>query len=244
MAPTAGPPCINVSIIDVVYALVSSSTVAAVANGPALLSPVVLVLVNDARKTLNITTFAEALNSSLGLNYSKPLPDGIQAVDRCWCDFSAGGFFEPFNITHWEYVSVQRLKDDFERKQKIEEATLETKENNDTHTLFTPTPVGSFNLTMPRTAAPGPSSLAIPLKSASRDLRSIFRLFHYALKGDPSPDLSSSAPASELQSPPPDTTHTPSRLPPQVEDTGPLFRREYDLRPYGLGILVDFGWTR
>ncbi|KNZ78166.1 hypothetical protein J132_01691 [Termitomyces sp. J132] len=159
----------------------------------------------------NITTFAEALNGSLSSNYSHPFPNVIQAVDRCWCDFSVGGFFEPFNVTHWEYVSVQRLKDDLERKKKSEEA-LEKKEIiNDTETLLTPTAVGSFNLTMPRTAAPSPSSSVIPLKSAGRDLRSIFRLFHYTFK---------------------------------AEDKRPLFRREYDLRPYGLGILVDFGWTR
>ncbi|KAG6869060.1 hypothetical protein C0993_004733 [Termitomyces sp. T159_Od127] len=193
----------------------------------------------------NITTFAEALNSSLGSRYSKPLPDMIQAVDRCWCDFSAGGFFEPFNVTYWEHTSVQRLKDDFERKQKIEEAALETKANtNHMDTPLTPTTVSSFNLTMPRTSAPGPSSLSFPLKSATRDLRSIFRLFHYALKGDSSLDLSSSLPAPEPLSPTLDITNTPSQPAPPTKGMRPFFRREYDLRPYGLGILVDFGWTR
>ncbi|KAG6814440.1 hypothetical protein H0H92_007444 [Tricholoma furcatifolium] len=189
----------------------------------------------------NVTTFAEALTNSLGSNYSKPLPDVVQAVDRCWCDFSAGGFFEPFNVTHWEYVSVQRLKEDLEQKQK-EDSALLNKENvpsaNSSITAST-----SSTGSMPRTVAPAPSSLpasVIP-KNASRDLRSIFSLLQYAFKGDPSVK-SSLIPAPV--SPPVEVTHSPIRPTLDPEEKFALIRREYDLRPYGLGILVDFGWTR
>ncbi|PFH54711.1 hypothetical protein AMATHDRAFT_52478 [Amanita thiersii Skay4041] len=67
----------------------------------------------------NITTFAEALSTALPSNYTDSLPTVIRAVDRCWCDFS-GGFFEPFNVSHWEYLTVQRLKNELERLHVIE----------------------------------------------------------------------------------------------------------------------------
>ena len=62
----------------------------------------------------NITSFSDALNASLSLNTTRPIPTVIRAVDRCWCDFS-NGFFEPFNVSHWEFVTVHRLKTELER---------------------------------------------------------------------------------------------------------------------------------
>ncbi|KAK2461724.1 hypothetical protein APHAL10511_006187 [Amanita phalloides] len=55
-----------------------------------------------------ITSFADALNVTLPVNFSYPLPPVIRAVDRCWCDFSSG-FFQPFNVSHWELLTVNRL---------------------------------------------------------------------------------------------------------------------------------------
>ena len=62
----------------------------------------------------NITSFADALNASLPSNFSYSRPAVIRAVDRCWCDFSAG-LFDPFNVSHWEYLTVTRLKNELER---------------------------------------------------------------------------------------------------------------------------------
>ncbi|KAL0950602.1 hypothetical protein HGRIS_007394 [Hohenbuehelia grisea] len=64
----------------------------------------------------NITTFSEALNATISLDYQKPLPSVLRAVDRCWCDFSTNGLFEPYNVSHWERVSVEKLKAELERK--------------------------------------------------------------------------------------------------------------------------------
>ncbi|KAF8060983.1 hypothetical protein FPV67DRAFT_1512372, partial [Lyophyllum atratum] len=210
----------------------------------------------------NITTFAEALNATLAPNYSKPLPIVMRTVDRCWCDFSAGGFFEPFNVTHWEHVGVQRFKDDLERQQKIEEAALKEEETlKSAQALPMPTPfLISSDSTMPRTAAPGspnsmprtaapesPSPSAAFTSASSRDIRSIVRLFRYALKGDPglsSPSPSADVPAPRSSSSSFDATVIPTQSPSYLEENRPLIRKEYDLRPYGLGILVDFGWTR
>lgn len=99
----------------------------------------------------NITTFAEALNATLKSNYTRPLPKVMRTVDRCWCDFSAGGLFEPFNVSHWERISIQRLKDDLERQQKHDESSslaTESAELASSTTITTPH--------MPRTPAPAP----------------------------------------------------------------------------------------
>ncbi|KAF5392479.1 hypothetical protein D9757_002136 [Collybiopsis confluens] len=66
--------------------------------------------------TENITTFADALKSTLSPSYSRPLPSLIQPADRCWCDISTTGFFEPFNATQWELHSVVKLRDSLERQ--------------------------------------------------------------------------------------------------------------------------------
>jgi hypothetical protein len=72
----------------------------------------------------NITTFSEALNSTSMPNYSYALPTVIRAVDRCWCDFSMGSFWEPFNVSQWEYLTVQRVRRDLERQQKDTDVVL------------------------------------------------------------------------------------------------------------------------
>lgn len=169
----------------------------------------------------------------------------MRTVDRCWCDFSAGGFFEPFNVTHWEYVSVQRLKEDLERQPKMVEASLMEEEPQQAQNSNKMMLAGHRASTMPQTTAPEPTSSITTLKSTSastRDIRSIFRLFRYAFKSDPEPfqlgDIPTTRP-SVL-----DTVTTPMPSPPPPEENRPLIRKEYDLRPYGLGILIDFGWTR
>lgn len=185
----------------------------------------------------NITTFAEALNSTIMPNYSKPLPDVMRTVDRCWCDFSAGGFFEPFNVSHWEHVSVERLKDDLEHQENAEDAVSQKKE---TVKLSTQTSQ------MPRTAAPAPS----PIRTMNRKTVGIdyWALFFYPLYSRPNYVFERATTPSESSTP---HTSPPSSPKAKIITSGahssanlPLIRKEYDLRPYGLGILIDFGWTR
>ncbi|KAG5646083.1 hypothetical protein DXG03_004506 [Asterophora parasitica] len=233
--------------------MVSTAAAAAAADSTALLLAVVPIFSNDACEALpfpldgplstpwseNVTTFAEALNSTIASNCSRPLPSVMRAVDRCWCDFS-GGFFEPFNVTHWEAASVQRLIDHLERQQKTAEAALKEKSSEDAATP-------SHDNSMPRTPAPGPSSTSrpsMPTSISSRDLRSILHLFQYALKGDGTPKPSPS-PTPYTSTPRIFDAVTATPSPPACSDRKcTLIRKEYDLRPYGLGILVDFGWTQ
>jgi len=143
----------------------------------------------------NITTFAEALNATLMPNYSQPLPNVIRAADRCWCDFSAGGLFEPFNISRWEHVSVERLREQLERQERQEVQAV-------------PTPTESESRTeMPRTATPTTTNGFWP-QWRTRTVEN--------------------------------ETETQQET---MEYRTEYMRKEYDLRRFGLGLIVDVGWS-
>jgi hypothetical protein len=188
----------------------------------------------------NITTFAEALNATIMPNYSRPLPKVIRTVDRCWCDF-AGGIFEPFNVSHWERFSVQRLKDDLERQQKLDEPPVLGTESTEQASSATVV----VTLDMPRTPAP-----AIPNRSKfianSVDIWSLLlRPFNIKMNGLQHHIPPPSAQPSISQIPPSsDRADVTLSLGPRSKENLPFLRKEYDLRAFGLGIIVDLGWTR
>jgi hypothetical protein len=170
---------------------------------------------------------------------TRPLPKVIRTVDRCWCDFSAGGLFEPFNVSHWERISVQRLKDDLERQKKADEPLALATES----VGQSPSVTVTATLDMPRTAVPiqpnriktlAPSdiwSLLHPLNIRISDLR------HYFPPPFPELSMPRGVPSSERAQ-----VTSPSGL--HSNEDLPLIRKEYDLRMYGLGVIVDLGWTR
>ncbi|KAJ6626941.1 hypothetical protein B0H10DRAFT_1997320 [Mycena sp. CBHHK59/15] len=173
----------------------------------------------------NVTTFAEALNATIVTPYAKPLPPVMRTLDRCWCDFWAGGFFDPYNVTQWERSSVLKLADELERAQKAELAELDPQEKAEEPEIATATIDR-----MPRTAAPAPTarrksavhgvaanvwSLVNPYLRSPRTITELTPLFNMD-------NVTESEPPESL----------------------PLLRWEYDLRSYGLGVVVDFGWSR
>jgi hypothetical protein len=168
----------------------------------------------------NVTTFAEALNASL-THTTEPvqLPSAMRVVDRCWCDFSTTDIFEPFNVTHWEYVSVQRMKDDLERKNKLvdgENAAL-----NDTANRNQPYPESTLSIIIN-----GPSAGLLWKMIAS------FIIQQKTFNSHPLPPTRPNADVND---------HAP---PSNSNENRALIRREYDLRPHGIGVIVDFGWRR
>lgn len=175
----------------------------------------------------NITTFADALNSTLMSNYSQPLPKVIRAVDRCWCDFSSTGFFDPFNVSRWESLSVTKLKDELEQQQKKADEALLTVSEYRVATETIPN--------MPRTSPP--SSKPGPTESAFQAFWSLLKP-RRPQQPEAIPAASSSSLSDEVLSPLPvhETTVTFPDL--------PLIRKEYDLRHYGLAVIVDFSWNR
>jgi len=59
--------------------------------------------------TLSVTPSLNLTSPELsGVNYSSSTL--IRLVDRCWCDFALTPFFDPFNNTRWEVVSLERDK--------------------------------------------------------------------------------------------------------------------------------------
>jgi len=170
----------------------------------------------------DVTTFADALKASLPGNSTPAFPSVMRAVDRCWCDFT-GSFFEPFDVSHWEYLSVLKVTQGLERKRKaaatseIVSSNKETilpvygTDNKDTsfsdilwNILFFP-----FSLQTFTNRIDSPSVLL------------------------PKPDKVGSTASISIRKPPESSP---------TAGTPPSTRREYDLRPYGLGLVVDLGW--
>ncbi|KAF8912914.1 hypothetical protein CPB84DRAFT_1833251 [Gymnopilus junonius] len=171
----------------------------------------------------NVTTFAEALNATLKSNHSVSLPTVMHAVDRCWCDLSSEGFFEPFNVSHWEYLSVKRLSLQLERQK--DNSTLERGDGRNA------TPGADLAVNAMHAFPPSPESIPYP-RTQFWWLRNPFSSRpSYFGKALPTPAMNSYG-LGNMQA----SSHVSS-------DVLPLLRKDYDLRPYGLGITVDFAWS-
>lgn len=186
----------------------------------------------------NITTFADALNDTLISNYSGPVPHVIRAVDRCWCDFSTGGFFEPFNMSHWEHVTVERLKDELERQQSVGEQEAEKTDQTVPAPSDTEESVKESHAPLPPSPPVRPnfgfrsmdlSGFLWPLSYNSQYMR-------LRVSSPSETTTTSDAPSAKTRSTAPLQQSPTEKL--------PILRKEYDLRPYGFGIILDFSWSR
>ncbi|KAJ3576266.1 hypothetical protein NP233_g516 [Leucocoprinus birnbaumii] len=184
----------------------------------------------------NISTFADAINATLSPNL--PHPSVIRAADRCWCDLTSGAFFEPFNVSHWEHLSVQRLKDSLEKRQKASEEEL--------HKLMEP----RGDLEQDRHSPYGRNSVAYKVWSVLRDLSPGFynSFSKYMIPLEEEVGIMESEvnpPSPPLPSPePPKPRDTPHPTPAPNAEKLPLIRKEYDLNPYGFDMVLDFSWSR
>ncbi|KAJ7640122.1 hypothetical protein B0H17DRAFT_1106030 [Mycena rosella] len=177
----------------------------------------------------NITTFAEALNATIAPQYAAPIPPVMRTLDRCWCDFWEGGFFDPYNVSQWERSSILKLADELVRARKAELAELKATEKEG-EVL----PIATATMeTMPRTAAP--EATAARRKLQVRGVAAnVWSLVH--------PYLRKARTIAESATPLFKMDNVTASEP--VVEPLPALRWEYDLRPYGLGLVVDFGWTR
>jgi hypothetical protein len=145
----------------------------------------------------------------------------MRAVDRCWCDFSAASLFEPFNVSHWEYLSVQRLLHEIDRPKLLDDSLPQDNTDTKFHSKdLNSTIVGASTTT-----------------SKSRFWSRLTPFYSKAFRsGDPSP----------LEEKPANIQVSVNATKPMAIDsptTAPLIRQEYDMRPYGLGIIIDFRWS-
>jgi hypothetical protein len=188
---------------------------------------------------VNITTFSEALSaivpsqehdylSNGDNNRNNKWPTVIRLIDRCWCDFSSGSFFEPFNVSEWEFASVMRLKKELamdrerarasQRERELKE-DAEPERNSEATGFAAPTPP----------PAPRPSSST----TSEKDKKGAFGVIRSAFwrappKAHRLPDSLSSSSAE-------------ASLPEEARQVAP---GEFDLQPYGFDLVLDFRWTR
>ncbi|TDL21261.1 hypothetical protein BD410DRAFT_310247 [Rickenella mellea] len=193
---------------------------------------------------VNATDAKGAAENGTGTTAMK-LPHTIQLYDRCWCGIGPAGIFAPFDVERWEHASIARARRAL--------APPSHPDSNTTSDAPNPSSSASTDSSV-SDATPPPTSVAEEKKTP------LFPLAHYIRNVLwPAPRLSSPSPApifspslAQPSTPPPSPTSTstpssPEESPPsQSLNPHPLprFRREYDLRPYGVGVILDFGWGR
>lgn len=164
-------------------------------------------------------TFATVLTAALSSSVAAPLPAVIRLADRCWCDVSSSRLFEPFDIARWERTSVEQLKEEIERDAACAEQ-LSSADVGKSKEVDSPAINGTGSIVESQPPVSGPPSHT-HISSTSEPLSNNDRV--------------------EQSS----TFQNPSNGPPVVRSVDlPLFRRKYDLRPYGFSMILDFGWSR
>lgn len=198
----------------------------------------------------NYETLLDALNATTYSNGSgqfgtdtTALPKLTLINDRCWCDLSTTGLFEPFNTTQWRLNS-------FARTIGIPDAPR--KHSQDVHRTE---PTGT-NLQPPNGTAldSNKSSIAGTLLNNIRTLppREMFVkwLLHPLTafgSSSLSPDISITVDPAQVSEEHDKMTETKmlSKTSGSTSGTVPrLMWSTYDLRPYGINLVVDFHWPR
>lgn len=160
----------------------------------------------------------------------------VQMLSRCWCDFQSTPFFGYPNVTEWERDSIRAA---------IEAANLTQPS--------LPEPAEGEVLEAEQTVEPSvedtpttSSWLIHPF--ASHRMRRWYKWVDF-LHGRQEPAIvaqseSSDAPVDDVE---PHEGQEQSGQGPESQSSKeelPRFRRKYDLRPYGVDLIVDFGWRR
>ncbi|KAI0344094.1 hypothetical protein BDW22DRAFT_1483215 [Trametopsis cervina] len=189
----------------------------------------------------NITTFADAVLSRLPGLPLDMLPATIPLVDRCWCELSEG-LFEPFNTTRWEMNSVERLIKELQQKMRDEGIGAPVE-------VETP-PGGAANLTdgttdEAATELRGDHKLGafnLSLKDMwDFMLRSPHALSSNSNTSNPTASLSNDTASSLPTAIPPTASPSSAALSSHTHTLSTL-PKEFDLRPYGFDMVLDFRW--
>ncbi|KZT06243.1 uncharacterized protein LAESUDRAFT_726064 [Laetiporus sulphureus 93-53] len=221
----------------------------------------------------NITTYGDALLSLLPDLPEDMMPTDVPMLDRCWCDLSSTKLFEPFNVTQWELNSVEKLKDELEHElnarrqmelaaQAAEAKREEPPEENEHESTPDAEAAELVRHAQEATEKRQGSMLshvwnAVTGWSISRKANTSTDTTpptspHLSIEPVPTIELPSHQPTLHSGSRPPvdpgskNSTSVPTsgeeRSRPETPKL-PLLRREYDLRPYGFALIIDFGWS-
>jgi hypothetical protein len=198
----------------------------------------------------NLTTFRDALLTSLAerpellasfvasLNASNGSEPRVPLLQRGWLNLPRDrSIFSPFNVTHWELQSVEAFAAQLKR-----EAAQERSGSSETDDVPDPAEGGDAGNA-------GAADDSVPPERTD----ALYRWTqHFMLPAFQhwTADMTRRAPApSPGASPDADGQPSPESPPaPDTEEvarkTLPWLRREYDLKPYGIDVILDFGWAR
>lgn len=172
----------------------------------------------------NITTFSDALLSIVPDVPPELMPTEIPIVEHCWCDITSGKFFEPFNFTQWEVNSVQRLKEEVVRRIRERGKIATSGRSTD----------GAIGLRESEKQE----------HSAMSRLTSMWgTVWQFTRTPQPEPSTNASSTISTNGRDGQRENLNSSSTSPILLPRPSFFRKEYDLRPYGFGMVVDFGWA-
>lgn len=180
------------------------------------------------------------------------IPTDIHIADHCWCDLTSGKFFEPFDLAKWELESVVKLRDELQFQRQLLAQTEEDTMEKDEARSEGEEPQAHVNSTSNANAPSAPNAPMYASKWPSI-IGSMWSLLHppsrlpsASVSQPTSHEATSTLVASSTSvTTPTDTGLTSSSVVLGVASTSlPLFRREYDLRPYGFDMVIDFGWSR
>jgi len=187
---------------------------------------------------------AEELASSIGTNHPLKLPSeqvnndikpviegNIRLIDRCWCEFTTTNFFQPYDVGRWELLSIDHERKLRQKEARVEAVSVASQEG--------PPSPESMQVTAEVTEAsmtPAETVRSL-LRSPTLVVSKVGKLWaswlerRSPLQVTATEDVEPSK-SSKIDEP------TPTPGPP------PLLPSQYDLRPHGLGVVVDFGWGR
>lgn len=180
----------------------------------------------------------------------------ITLADRGWCPISLDhSMFEPLNTTDWELRTVEQLKADLERHEK-EALALADSEADETASApeVAPEPLPE---SMMDAEYDHPEQATEEVTVARKKWVDMFMFpalmrSRTELATAPLPEPEQEPLLESTTPPPPHVTpvlipeHT-MPAPSKVEEAPeplPWLRREYNLKPYGIDAVIDFGWSR
>ncbi|KAI0733944.1 hypothetical protein C8Q72DRAFT_503412 [Fomitopsis betulina] len=206
----------------------------------------------------NITTYADALASMIPNLPEDMKPADVPMLDRCWCDLTDTSLFQQFNVSDWERRSILRLKERLEVQ--LKESGVETPVESEPE----PEPTGipsEENDEAPTTLHEGPTTQSTDEpRSRLSGVWNKVSAWPFSRKSQPSDAPSADAtpiPARGSQWNRAKTddytphvrrmsdivdsvTHTRTIRPSPTN----ILRKEYDLRPYGFDVVLDFSWEK
>jgi len=215
--------------------------------------------------TQSLLTNPSHLNSSL-----PPIEIGsrIRLVDRCWCDLSMTGFFDPFNNTRWEALSIQGEKHRLTKVKvqgEVAEAIPEPSLAEVKGVAGEPKVDAAADIQSTSDRSPSAYSVFQTVSETHAAISDRVRSW-FEIKPSPPTDDTLTGSSDDLSSiPTPSKTETFPMLSPALDvqmstnpislpinsapaaapkEFLPIFRRRYDLREHGVGLVLDFGWGR